>query len=165
MEEKLEHLLQLVEKKLNDSREIMNISNEVLKLASESCFEEAYELLDKRGQFLVSVSELDKEIMKASHDIDLKRSGKLKKVLAMNEPDNLLPEERKLALLMQAFASVMKSVMELNGKIKREFERGKIDMMSELSSIGDQKKKLMHSKQFVSSGLGPEDLSGWNMKL
>ncbi|MGN1039616.1 MAG: hypothetical protein ACI4PI_02935, partial [Oscillospiraceae bacterium] len=155
----------LFTKKLAYAAKILQISDEVLKLLSEAKTEEAFNLLEERKKVFETMQESDQTIIKILHSRDVKRAGQIKKILNLNELDNLKPEEAKLSSAVQKFHKDIKKIEEINNKLKLEFKREQEELLLKVAELQKEKTQILHSKKFLDAATQQENHTNWDIKL
>lgn len=165
MEQAVEQIVALFTKKLAYAAKILQISDEVLKLLSEAKTEEAFNLLEERKKVFETMQESDQTIIKILHSRDVKRAGQIKKILNLNELDNLKPEEAKLSSAVQKFHKDIKKIEEINNKLKLEFKREQEELLLKVAELQKEKTQILHSKKFLDAATQQENHTNWDIKL
>ena len=165
MEQAVEQIVALFTKKLAYAAKILQISNEILKLLSEAKTEEAFNLLEERKKVFETMQESDQTIIKILHSRDIKRAGQIKKILNLNELDNLKPEEAKLSSAVQKFHKDIKKIEEINNKLKLEFKREQEKLLLKVAELQKEKTQILHSKKFLDAATQQENHTNWDIKL
>ena len=165
MEQAVEQIVALFTKKLAYAARILQISNEILKLLSEAKTEEAFNLLEERKKVFETMQESDQTIIKILHSRDIKRAGQIKKILNLNELDNLKPEEAKLSSAVQKFHKDIKKIEEVNNKLKLEFKREQEELLLKVAELQKEKTQILHSKKFLDAATQKENHTNWDIKL
>lgn len=165
MEQAVEQIVTLFTKKLAYAAKILQISDEILKLLSEAKTEEAFELLEERKKIFETMQESDQAIIKILHSRDIKRAGQIKKILNLNELDNLKPEEAKLSSAVQKFHKDIKKIEEINNKLKLEFKREQDKLLLKVAELQKEKTQILHSKKFLDAATQQENHTNWDIKL
>lgn len=165
MEQAVEQIVALFTKKLAYAAKILQISNEILKLLSEAKTEEAFNLLEERKKVFETMQESDQTIIKILHSRDIKRAGQIKKILNLNELDNLKPEEAKLSSAVQKFHKDIKKIEEVNNKLKLEFKREQEELLLKVAELQKEKTQILHSKKFLDAATQQENHTNWDIKL
>lgn len=165
MEQAVEQIIALFTKKLAYAAKILQISDEVLKLLSEAKTEEAFNLLEERKKVFETMQESDQTIIKILHSRDVKRAGQIKKILNLNELDNLKPEEAKLSSAVQKFHKDIKKIEEINNKLKLEFKREQEELLLKVAELQKEKTQILHSKKFLDAATQQENHTNWDIKL
>lgn len=165
MEQAVEQIFALFTKKLAYAAKILQISDEVLKLLSEAKTEEAFNLLEERKKVFETMQESDQTIIKILHSRDVKRAGQIKKILNLNELDNLKPEEAKLSSAVQKFHKDIKKIEEINNKLKLEFKREQEELLLKVAELQKEKTQILHSKKFLDAATQQENHTNWDIKL
>lgn len=165
MEQAVEQIFTLFTKKLAYAAKILQISDEILKLLSEAKTEDAFELLEERKKVFETMQESDQAIIKILHSRDIKRAGQIKKILNLNELDNLKPEEAKLSSAVQKFHKDIKKIEEINNKLKLEFKREQEKLLLKVAELQKEKTQILHSKKFLDAATQQENHTNWDIKL
>ena len=165
MEQAVEQIVALFTKKLAYAAKILQISDEILKLLSEAKTEEAFNLLEERKKVFETMQESDQTIIKILHSRDIKRAGQIKKILNLNELDNLKPEEAKLSSAVQKFHKDIKKIEEINNKLKLEFKREQEELLLKVAELQKEKTQILHSKKFLDAATQQENHTNWDIKL
>lgn len=165
VEHAVEQIVVLFTKKLAYAAKILQISDEILKLLAESKTEEAFELLEERKKVFEAMQESDQNIVKILHSRDIKRAGQIKKILSLNELDNLKPEEAKLSSAVQKFHKDIKKIEERNNKLKVEFKREQEKLLLKISELQKEKTQILHSKKFLDAAVQQDNHTNWDIKL
>ncbi|MGN1034193.1 MAG: hypothetical protein ACI4PK_01175 [Oscillospiraceae bacterium] len=165
MEQAVEQIVALFTKKLAYAAKILQISNEILKLLSEAKTEEAFALLEERKKIFETMQESDQTIIKILHGRDIKRASQIKKILNLNELDNLKPEEAKLLSAVQKFHKYIKKIEEVNNKLKLEFKREQEKLLLKVVELQKEKTQILHGKKFLDAATQQGSHTNWDIKL
>ncbi|GHV29983.1 hypothetical protein FACS189481_3600 [Clostridia bacterium] len=155
--------LELLGNRVAEAGKLLAISGEIQSLLEKSQMEAAYPLLEVNGQCFEELQLIDKKISELSHKSDARNISRIKKILVMNEPDNLTPKEQEMMLGMKNFASLMEKIMEKNRIIKALFLKKQQETMSEIKEIRSKKAKLLRNKKFIDS-MGFEEPNQWEVE-
>ncbi|GHU85939.1 hypothetical protein FACS1894198_4780 [Clostridia bacterium] len=155
--------LKLLENRTAEADKLLIINSKIQDLLESSQVEATYPLLDISEQCFEELQLIDRKISELSHKSDARNISRIKKILAMNEPDNLTSEEQKMMSAMKTFAGLMEKIMEKNIIIKEIFLKEQQTTLSEIKSIRSQKAKLLHSKKFLDS-MGLEEPNQWEIE-
>ncbi|MDR2817644.1 MAG: hypothetical protein LBB04_02900 [Oscillospiraceae bacterium] len=145
---------QLLEERTAEASKLLAISTNMQSLLEKSRIEAVYPLLDVVARCFEELRLIDEKLSELSHKSDSRNLGRIKRILAMNEPDNLTPGEQEMVAAMRTFSDIMRKITEKNTIIKEIFLKEQQAALSEIASIRAQKAKLLHSKKF----LDPMDL-------
>jgi hypothetical protein len=160
-----ESFRQLLEDRTAEASKLLAISTDIQSLLEDSRMEAAYPLLDVVARCFEELNLIDKKLSELSHKSDSRSLSRIKRILAMNEPDNLMPEEQAMVAAMKVFSDLVGKITEKGAIIKEIFLKEQQATLSEIESVRTQKSKLLHSNKFLDSvNLSLVESGRWELK-
>jgi hypothetical protein len=151
-------ILELLESKTNEIKNLLATTLEIDALLKNHDFDALQLLFNKREEIFNKVQAFDEEITEALNRVeDSKDVARIKKLLALNEVDNLTDNEQRILNLVKEFQGIVKQILARNEEIERRFETEKQAILKELEAIKIRREKIARSKKFIDTMVPTEE--------